>query len=123
MALALRDRRTRVSLPGILLAVGAATAVLFGVVLLLCPDFPRTPLIAAPMIRGTVRNGTLRFSVDCDRTEAQMLVDGLNNVAVKLKNRPKIKSDPDSTAKGASKKSPVNSKSAAADLINQNTRP
>ncbi|MFO1377655.1 MAG: hypothetical protein U1F14_11695, partial [Steroidobacteraceae bacterium] len=50
VALALRDRRTRVSLPGILLAVGAATAVLFGVVLLLCPDFPRTPLIAAPMI-------------------------------------------------------------------------
>ena len=86
-------------------------------------ETPEIRWIAAPMIRGTVRNGTLRFSVDCDRTEAQMLVDGLNNVAVKLKNRPKIKSDPDSTAKGASKKSPVNSKSAAADLINQNTRP
>ena len=86
-------------------------------------DAPEIRWIAAPMLRGTIRNGTLRFSVDCDRSEAQMLVDGLNNVAVKLKNRPKIKSDPDSTVKGASKKSPVNSKSAAADLINQNTRP
>ncbi|MBL9175781.1 MAG: hypothetical protein JNL10_19720 [Verrucomicrobiales bacterium] len=86
-------------------------------------DTPEIRWIAAPMVRGTVRNGTLRFSVDCDRSEAQMLVDGLNNVAVKLKNRPKIKSDPDSTVKGASKKSPVNSKSGAADLINQNTRP
>jgi len=50
VALALRDRRTRVSLPEILLAIGTTTAVLFGAVLLLHPDFPRTPLIATPMI-------------------------------------------------------------------------
>lgn len=77
--------------------------------------------LAAPVLRNPLRGGVIRFSVDCDREEAQLLVDGLNNVAVKLKNQSKTKGDT-SSSKGKQKKSTVDSTSAAGDLINQNTR-
>lgn len=76
--------------------------------------------MAAPMIRGPMRDGIIRFSVDADRTEARQFVEGLNNVAVKLKNRVASKGGAPTPS---SKKLPVNSNSAAADAINRGTRP
>lgn len=76
--------------------------------------------LAAPMIRSPIRNGVIRFSVDADREEAQQFVDGINNVAIKLKNQ--VKGKPPSTT-GTSKKPPVNSNTAAGEAINKSTRP
>lgn len=80
--------------------------------------------LAAPLVRIPVRNGALRFSVDCDREEARMWVDGLNNVAVKLKNQSKGQQSSTKNPQGSSKKNPVSSTSTAGDLINKySTRP
>ncbi|MCW5558890.1 MAG: hypothetical protein KIT22_13810 [Verrucomicrobiae bacterium] len=79
--------------------------------------------MAAPLIRTPIRNGSLRFSVDCDREEARMWVDGLNNVAVKLKNQSKGKQSSTKNQQGSPKKNPVNSTSTAGDLINKYSRP
>jgi len=79
--------------------------------------------VAAPLIRTPVRNGSLRFSVDCDRDEARMWVDGLNNVAIKLKNQAKGKQSSTKNQQGSPKKNPVNSTSTAGDLINKYSRP
>jgi len=80
--------------------------------------------LAAPLVRIPLRNGSLRFSVDCDRDEARMWVDGLNNVAIKLKNQSKGQQSSTKNPTGSSKKNPVSSTSTAGDLINKySTRP
>jgi hypothetical protein len=83
-------------------------------------DVTESRWLAAPVIRGALRNGTIRFSVDADLTEARQLVDGLNNVAIKLKNQIKSKGGPPTSS---GKKPPVNTGSAASDAINKATRP
>ena len=77
--------------------------------------------LAAPLLRGPLREGTMRFAADCDLTEARQFVDGLNNVAVKLKNQPKSRGT--SSAPTTTKKPPVKSNSTAGDLINQYSKP
>ena len=47
--------------------------------------------LAAPMITKAISNGVLTFTPDATREEAQRVVDGLNNLAEKLGNRPKAK--------------------------------
>lgn len=84
-------------------------------------DVTESRWLGAPVIRMALRNGTFRFSVDADRTEAQQLVDGLNNVAIKLKNQVKGKAPTSSSS--STKKPPVNSTSSAADAINKAARP
>lgn len=45
--------------------------------------------LAAPKITTSLRDGVLVFTPDATREEAERIVRGLNNVAVKLGNRPK----------------------------------
>jgi preprotein translocase subunit SecD len=50
--------------------------------------------LAAPVINGRIEDGSLGFTPDCTREEAERIVSGLNNVAVKLGNRPKPGKEP-----------------------------
>ncbi len=45
--------------------------------------------LAAPKIATSIKDGTLTFTPDATREEADRIVRGLNNVAVKLGNKPK----------------------------------
>ena len=60
-------------------------------------------------------------SAEARREEAQRIVDGLNNVAVKLKNQPKSKSTSTST-KTDKNKPPSSPNSSAQDLIQKNQK-
>jgi preprotein translocase subunit SecD len=46
---------------------------------------PQTKWIASPMIQKKIASGTLVFTPDCTRQEADRIVSGLNNVAKKIK--------------------------------------
>jgi hypothetical protein len=74
--------------------------------------------LAAPLLRSPLRNGQLVFTADASRQEAIMLVDGLNNVAVKLKNQPKGKSSSQAAPPSSNQKLPTGKNSTAQDLIN-----
>ncbi|MCB1125334.1 MAG: hypothetical protein KDM81_02480 [Verrucomicrobiae bacterium] len=50
--------------------------------------------LAAPVINGRVSDGRLVFTPDCTREEAERIVNGLNNVAIKLGNKPKPGKEP-----------------------------
>lgn len=66
---------------------------------------PEERWLAAPVVRNVLRNGTIVFSADMDRDEADRFVEGINRVAVKLKNQKKGKSGASSTSKDKSKDS------------------
>jgi hypothetical protein len=76
--------------------------------------------LAAPLLRGPLRNGSVVFTPDCDRVEAQKIVDGLNNVAIKLKNQPKVKGGAGS---GSAKKAPSGNTPPAQELIDKHSSP
>ncbi len=52
-------------------------------------DKSETRWLAAPLLKGALREGVLTFVPDCTREEAEHLVRGLNNLAIKLKNQEK----------------------------------
>ena len=52
-------------------------------------DKTDTRWIAAPKLKAPLRDGTLTFVPDCSREEAEHIVQGINNVAIKLENQPK----------------------------------
>ena len=52
-------------------------------------DTTETRWLAAPALRQPLRDGAFSFTPDCSREEAEHIVRGLNNVAVKLENQPK----------------------------------
>lgn len=52
-------------------------------------NFTEGRWLAAPKMTVRIRDGTLRFTPDATREEAERIVRGLNNVAVELGNRPK----------------------------------
>jgi len=45
--------------------------------------------LAAPLVQRGIEDGIFVFTPDCSREEANRIVRGLNNVAIKLKNQPK----------------------------------
>lgn len=45
--------------------------------------------LAAPVIGRRIQDGRFGFTPDCTREEAERIVRGLNNVAIKLGNKPK----------------------------------
>jgi hypothetical protein len=51
--------------------------------------FPETRWLAAPRMATRITNGTLAFTPDATRQEAERIVRGLNNLAVKLGNQTK----------------------------------
>lgn len=53
------------------------------------PDATETRWLAAPVFRQPLREGVFSFTPDCTREEAEHIVRGLNNVAIKLENQPK----------------------------------
>ncbi len=52
-------------------------------------DLTETRWLAAPVFREPLRDGAFSFIADCSREEAEHIVRGLNNVAIKLENQPK----------------------------------
>jgi len=52
-------------------------------------QFPEQRWLAAPKMQERIRDGVFQFTPDATREEAERLVQGLNNVAVRLGNRPK----------------------------------
>jgi hypothetical protein len=52
-------------------------------------DLTETRWLAAPLFREPLRDGAFSFIADCSREEAEHIVRGLNNVAIKLENQPK----------------------------------
>ncbi len=82
---------------------------------------PEERWLAAPLIRSPIHTGSLVFSADCSREEAQRIVEGMNNVAVKLKNQPKSKSKPSnqSTQNDKSKQPTASPNSKAQDAIDK----
>lgn len=54
--------------------------------------FPTGRWLAAPIIPGRITNGVLTFTPDMTREEAERLVRGLNNVAARLGNKPRMSS-------------------------------
>lgn len=85
---------------------------------------PEARWLGAPLVRTPLHNGSIVFSADCTREEAQRIVDGLNNVAVKLKNQPKSKPPKEPKKKNDPKtnqnKPPSSSDSAAQELLDKN---
>ena len=53
--------------------------------------WPKNRWLAAPLISRTIDSGSLIFSPDCEREEAEVIVRGLNNVAIKIGNQEKPK--------------------------------
>jgi len=51
--------------------------------------FPAGRWLAAPVVSTRITNGVLVFTPDATRDEAERLVRGLNNMAVRLGNKPK----------------------------------
>lgn len=89
-------------------------------------DKPEERWLAAPLIRGPLHNGSMIFSADCTREEAHRIVDGLNAVAVQLKNQPKSKSGSSSSSSSTkadkSSQPPSSPNSSARELIEKNRR-
>lgn len=56
--------------------------------------------LAAPKVEKPIEDGVIAFAIDGTREEAERIVRGLNNVAIKLKNKPK----PDKKAEQAARK-------------------
>jgi hypothetical protein len=84
---------------------------------------PEERWLAAPLIRSPLHDGVMVFSVDSNREEANRIVDGINNVAIKLKNQPKNKSSTATSApKSEKNKPPSTSNSTARDLIDKNQK-
>ena len=71
---------------------------------------PEERWLAAPVVRNVLRTGMIVFSADMDREEADRFVEGINRVAVKLKNQKKAKSGASSTPKDKSKTSSSSTK-------------
>jgi|YNPNPStandDraft_1061719.scaffolds.fasta_scaffold01264_7 preprotein translocase subunit SecD len=51
--------------------------------------FPGGRWLAAPVVANRITNGVFVFTPDATREEAERLVRGLNNVAIRLGNKPK----------------------------------
>ena len=84
---------------------------------------PEERWLAAPLIRSPLHDGVIVFSADCSREEANRIVDGINNVAIKLKNQPKNRSSTSTSApKSEKNKPPSTSNSTARDLIDKNQK-
>lgn len=84
---------------------------------------PEERWLAAPLIRTPLHDGVMVFSMDCNREEANRIVDGINNVAIKLKNQPKNKSSTATSApKSEKNKQPSSPNSTARDLIDKNQK-
>jgi hypothetical protein len=71
---------------------------------------PEERWLGAPVVRNVLRTGMIVFSADMDREEADRFVEGINRVAVKLKNQKKAKSSASSTPKDKSKTSSSSTK-------------
>jgi hypothetical protein len=65
--------------------------------------------LAAPQVRKPIEDGYIAFAPDATREEAERIVRGLNNVAIKLKNQAK----PDKKAEQAAKKKQQKAKTAS----------
>lgn len=52
-------------------------------------DKTETRWLAAPLLKSALRDGKLTFVPDCEREEAEHIVRGINNVAIKLENQAK----------------------------------
>lgn len=52
-------------------------------------QFPERRWLAAPRVSTRITDGVLAFTPDATREEAERIVRGLNNIAVKLGNKPK----------------------------------
>lgn len=65
--------------------------------------------LAAPVVQRGIEDGLFTFTPDCTREEAERIVRGLNNVAIKLKNQAKPPS------KSAAKKNAKKAKSNEAE--------
>ena len=52
-------------------------------------QFPERRWLAAPRVSTRITDGVITFTPDATREEAELIVQGLNNVAVKLGNKPK----------------------------------
>ena len=52
-------------------------------------EWPESRWLAAPRMTTRITDGSIIFTPDASREEAERIVRGLNNVAVKLGNRPK----------------------------------
>lgn len=78
---------------------------------------PEERWLAAPLIKTPIHDGTLRFSADCSREEAERIVEGANAVAVKMKNQPKSKTKTKATKNDKSKAPTASPNSAAQEAI------
>ena len=65
--------------------------------------------LAAPQVRKPIEDGYIAFAPGATREEAERIVRGLNNVAIKLKNQAK----PDKKAEQAAKKKQQKAKTAS----------
>lgn len=59
--------------------------------------------LAAPVVQRGIEDGFFTFTPDCTREEAERIVRGLNNVAIKLKNQAKPPSKSAAKKKAAKK--------------------
>lgn len=57
--------------------------------LVVCAIYPEVRWLAAPKMTGPISNGMLAFTPDATREEAERIVRGLNNVAIRLGNQSK----------------------------------
>lgn len=53
-------------------------------------DFGEKRWLAAPVVRGRITDGTLTFTPDATRKEAERIVEGLNKIAKELKKDQKL---------------------------------
>jgi hypothetical protein len=74
--------------------------------------------LAAPQVMKPIEDGVLVFAIDGTREEAERIVRGLNNVAVKLGNKPKPDKKAEETAKKAKQKNAKNASKVARDAEN-----
>jgi len=74
--------------------------------------------LAAPQVMKPIEDGVLVFAIDGTREEAERIVRGLNNVAVKLGNKPKPDKKAEQAAKKAKQKNAKNASKVARDAEN-----
>jgi hypothetical protein len=67
------------------------SGIVLGRHLLIQGVWPKYRWLSAPLISRAIDNGVLLFTPDCNREEAEKIVRGLNNVAVKVGNQEKPK--------------------------------
>jgi hypothetical protein len=77
--------------------------------------------LAAPQVMKPIEDGVLVFAIDGTREEAERIVRGLNNVAVKLGNKPKPDKKAEQAAKNAKQKNAKNASKVARDAENGTT--